>query len=114
MLGRVSISPNVENEVTCDSLVFLHGLNGRPDRTWRSDTFFWPAELDLQGARVMLFGYDADIFSHQSGVNTMRIRDIGSDLLGTLTNHRRALHVRLLYRLYITTLIGYTRKSIDH
>ena len=45
----------------------------------------------------MLYGYDADLFSSQSGVNTMGIRDIGSELLGTLTNHRRALNVRPHY-----------------
>jgi len=77
--------------ISC-SIVFVHGLNGHPEETWKHFTtdFLWPWEIQnhVSDARVMLFGYDADI-SPQLGTNLIRIRSLAEALLSGLVNKRQ-------------------------
>src|SRR6185312_15717218 len=46
-------------------VLFLHGLTGTPEETWRSaDGTFWPKWLcdDLPGVSVYMLGYPASMF----------------------------------------------------
>lgn len=60
--------------------------------TWRhsSTGFFWPWELrkHVPDARVMLFGYDADL-APQLGTNLIRIKGLAENLLSSLVNKRQ-------------------------
>ncbi|EEU40088.1 uncharacterized protein NECHADRAFT_76027 [Fusarium vanettenii 77-13-4] len=72
-------------------IVILHGLNGHPQSTWTHDSkFFWPWELKnkVKNARVMVFGYNADVTSSFAD-NLIRIRDIGRMLLSDLVVERQ-------------------------
>jgi hypothetical protein len=72
------------------SFVFIHGLNGHPQKSWTHSTgFFWPWELQtkLKHSRVLTFGYDADIKS-SFGQNFTRIKSIAASLLSGLANER--------------------------
>lgn len=72
--------------------MFVHGLNGHPERTWKNATtgFFWPPEVarKIPEARVLLFGYDTDI-STAVGSNHTRIKSIALSLLNRLRNERQ-------------------------
>lgn len=73
------------------SIVILHGLNGHPQSTWTHDSkFFWPWELKnkVKNARVMVFGYNADVTSSFAD-NLIRIRDIGRMLVSDLVVERQ-------------------------
>lgn len=68
----------------------MHGLNGSPIQTWtHSQTkAFWLKDflpLDIDGARVMTFGYNADV---AFGNSTADINDHAKDLLSSLIDQR--------------------------
>jgi len=68
----------------------VHGLNGHPIHTWTNDKTkaFWLKDflpLDLVGARVMTFGYNADV---AFGNTTADINDHAKDLLSSLIDKR--------------------------
>jgi hypothetical protein len=52
--------------VTVSSIVAVHGLGGGSCKTWtHRDGTFWLHDLlpkDIINARIMTFGYDADVF----------------------------------------------------
>ncbi|KAI1440073.1 hypothetical protein F5Y02DRAFT_363690 [Annulohypoxylon stygium] len=55
----------VPNNAVVDT-VFLHGLTGRADTTFihKATGTFWPQDLlpkDIENARILTFGYDADV-----------------------------------------------------
>ena len=53
-------------------IVLVHGLNGSPDKTWLSSNgVFWPTDLlpaSLHGAHanVLVYGYNADVYSRRN------------------------------------------------
>ncbi|KAI9796800.1 MAG: hypothetical protein M1825_006502 [Sarcosagium campestre] len=49
-------------------IVFVHGLNGHPKNTWTKNDVFWPAQLlpktlNRVEARVLTYGYNADVYA---------------------------------------------------
>lgn len=89
---------NIVLHLTRLSVVLVHGLNGNPSKTWKhpSSGFFWPWELrrHLPDARIMLFGYDADI-APELGTNLIRIKGIAESFLGSLVNKRQEDYVSI-------------------
>ncbi|KAK1757002.1 ankyrin repeat-containing domain protein [Echria macrotheca] len=71
-------------------LVIIHGLNGAPYRTFCDEAtgFFWPADISktLPMARVMVFGYIADISTGSS--NSLGVYQHAESLLLHLRNNR--------------------------
>ncbi|KAK4113334.1 hypothetical protein N656DRAFT_778094 [Canariomyces notabilis] len=69
-------------------IVFVHGLGGSSRLTWshnRDPDYFWPlkflpSEPDINEARILTFGYNAN-FRPGSGRNKMSILDFAKDLL---------------------------------
>ncbi|KAI2472267.1 hypothetical protein F4781DRAFT_428518 [Annulohypoxylon bovei var. microspora] len=69
-------------------IIFVHGLGGSSRMTWshdRNPDFFWPLkflplEPDINEARILTFGYNAD-FRPGSGKNKMSVLDFAKDLL---------------------------------
>lgn len=53
-----------------NSIVLVHGITGSRESTWtwenKGEKVFWPKDLlpsDLPKARIMTFGYDADVIN---------------------------------------------------
>lgn len=77
-------------------IVFVHGLNGHPHRTWTSDKghVFWPADLlpaVVAGdkARVLVYGYDADLASTADGLSKDKIHNHAEQLVAVLSASRQ-------------------------
>ena len=90
----------VSQETLTVDIVAVHGLNGDPTNTWTDakTKAFWLKDFlhhDLKGARIMTFGYNADI---AFGNTTASIKDHAMDLLGCLVDEREddAVSGRLL------------------
>ena len=71
-------------------IVAVHGLNGDLTDTWTDakTKAFWLKDFlhhDLKGARIMTFGYNADV---AFGNTTASIKDHAMDLLGCLVDER--------------------------
>lgn len=72
------------------SIIFVHGLNGHPRKSWASEKtgFYWPLEVSkkISDARLMTFGYIADFATGNH--NHMGIRQHAESLLLNLNNIR--------------------------
>jgi hypothetical protein len=91
-----------------NSIVFVHGLTGNCKSTWthKAAQVFWPKDLlskELLKARIMTFGYDADIVGIFSTAGNGTLRDHGKALAEDLAMQRkRTSSVRSLMTLMIT------------
>lgn len=76
------------------SIVFLHGLTGGRDRTWSATDAGdpWPLLLlseDLPNARLITYGYDADVVHWTRAAGQATIREHSKNLVQDLGNIRR-------------------------
>jgi hypothetical protein len=76
--------------------VFVHGLTGNRETTWtwsqKRETVFWPRDLlkdDLPNARIMTFGYDADIVHALTIAGSNTLRDHGKSFAHELAMRRK-------------------------
>ncbi|KAH8746519.1 P-loop containing nucleoside triphosphate hydrolase [Diaporthe sp. PMI_573] len=87
---RVLYNPPEDLPVAVD-IIFVHGLTGNAYNTWCSDgrvTIHWPRDLlktDIPDARIMSFGYDADVVGWFSPVSNNRVGNHAENLLGAVT-----------------------------
>ena len=71
-LGRMAFGDGQHPEAKVD-IVLIHGLNGDPRRTWTAKNgVFWPTDLlpvSLKSAkaRILVYGYNADVYTFGSG-----------------------------------------------
>jgi hypothetical protein len=75
------------------SIVFVHGLTGNRESTWTHapSKVCWPEKLlknDIPEARIMSFGYDADVVHFWSEASQNRVGNHAQDLLSELTFRR--------------------------
>ncbi|MCJ1348649.1 hypothetical protein MMC31_006882, partial [Peltigera leucophlebia] len=78
-------------------IVFVHGLNGDPHDTWTSQKSknFWPKHLlppllQDEKARILVYGYDADVTSFTGdGVSRDKIHNHAENLVAGLVANRR-------------------------
>ena len=92
------------------SIIAVHGLNGDPTNTWKhpANNHFWlqhSLPLDVKGARVLNYGYNADVVF---GNSTADVWDHAKDLLGSLIDERETEHVR-----GIGHIISYNDESVS-
>ena len=74
-------------------IVFLHGLNGRPDKTFlhKEAGIYWPVHLlsrDIPRGRILTFGYDADVARFLGPVGQNTLEDHASNLVNDLARVR--------------------------
>lgn len=76
-------------------IVFVHGLTGNAYNTWLysrgKDKVYWPYELlpkVYPDARILTFGYDADITQFWSPASSNRVSNHAENLLGSLSRLR--------------------------
>lgn len=77
-------------------IVFVHGLNGDPYKTWTSESqrTFWPAKLlppilEEEKTRILVYGYDADVVSFTDGASRDKIHNHAEHLVAELAANRR-------------------------
>lgn len=70
-------------------IIFVHGLTGDSYNTWleAESGIYWPVHLlsrDVPKARIMTFGYDADVTKFLGPVSQNNLHDHAAALLGEL------------------------------
>lgn len=75
------------------SIVFIHGLTGDREKTWTAldHTNPWPKSLlpdEIPNARILTFGYDADVTDLRNMVSMSTIGNHASDLIAKLATWR--------------------------
>ena len=75
------------------SVVFIHGLGGHWQDTWRAKgaQVSWPQDLlpsRLQYGRILSYGYDSHISDWRRMVSQNTVTDHANNLLRDLSNHR--------------------------
>jgi hypothetical protein len=91
-----------------DSIVFVHGLTGGQTTTWTAEgeTSSWPEKFlsqDIPTARILAFGYDADVVKLLGQASQNNIDQHARNLLGDLADIRSDSHT---VRCLISTLAG--------
>ena len=74
-------------------IIFLHGLNGDSYYTWlhKKSKVYWPRDIlpnDLRKARIITYGYDADVARLLEPASQTNLRIEADRLFRTLTNKR--------------------------
>jgi hypothetical protein len=93
----IKVLHNPESAAIVD-IVFVHGLTGNSFHTWfdRTSQTHWPRDLikeDLPDARVMTFGYDADVVHAIRSASLESISSYSGDLLASLSGTRHGVEV---------------------
>ena len=75
------------------SIVFIHGLTGGRESTWtaKGAAAPWPESLlsnDLPQARIIMYGYDADVVNFWSMTSQNTVGDHSQKFLTSLANLR--------------------------
>lgn len=93
--GLSQVHPRTTVPASVD-IIFVHGLNGDPHRTWTSEytKIFWPAQLlppvlEQENARVLVYGYDSEVASFTDGVSKDKIHNHAEGLVAALAANRR-------------------------
>lgn len=93
---RFGLTEVASSKLASVDVVFVHGLNGDPQKTWTAETSktFWPSQLlppilDEEHARILVYGYDADVTSFTDGVSKDKIHNHAEHLVAELAANRR-------------------------
>lgn len=90
-------SPILETTVAdrSRSIIFVHGLTGSCLSTWTSKegNTVWPKTLlsnNIPNARILTFGYDADVVNYWAPASQNRVREHANNLNHALCDLRDA------------------------
>jgi len=82
-------------------IVFVHGLNGHPRNTWTTPAskktkhdVFWPtdllpATLKSTKARILVYGYNADVYAFNGSASSDMMHQHAQTLLANLSAERK-------------------------
>ncbi|KAI1359009.1 Alpha/Beta hydrolase protein [Xylaria arbuscula] len=91
-MSEYSLDVVVEGQDPKVDIVFVHGLGGQKQRTWTRDGIFWPGQLlptDVPEARILVFGYDANVVRlDPSNITKAELHANADDLCSKLTAER--------------------------
>ncbi|MCJ1457769.1 hypothetical protein MMC28_008138 [Mycoblastus sanguinarius] len=88
----MNVLVNGDAPVTAD-IIFVHGLRGHPLKTWTKDNVVWPRDLlkaKIQNARIMSWGYDAQVANFFDKSGQCSIFDHAQQLLQDISMERTA------------------------
>lgn len=97
-------------EVSVD-IVFVHGLTGNAYNTWlhRDTRVHWPSQLlgqDIPDARVLSFGYDADIVHFWNPASNSRLSNHAENMVGDLVRKRERTNTETRKILFVAHSLG--------
>jgi hypothetical protein len=79
--------------IPCLSIIFVHGLTGDREKTWKikNSAASWPQALlpsRIHNARILTFGYDAYVSDWRGMVSKNRIGNHSMNLLAAVATYR--------------------------
>ena len=92
-------------------IVFVHGLTGNAYNTWlhKDPRVHWPSELlrqDIPDARILSFGFDADIVNFWNPVSNSRLSNHAESLVGDLVRKRERTNTETRKILFVAHSLG--------
>ncbi|MCJ1265170.1 hypothetical protein MMC22_005045 [Lobaria immixta] len=107
----IGLKPLYEPESAVVDIVFVHGLTGGMETTWtaKNAVFSWPQTLlptKLPHARILTFGYDADVVDLRAMVSKDRIGNHAENLLTALATHRENDDTNCRHVLFVAHSLG--------
>lgn len=80
-------------EIAEHSIIFIHGLTGHREKTWKAKgaTGPWPKTIlpsRMPNARVLTFGYDAGVVDWRGMVSKNRVANHAMNLLTAIATYR--------------------------
>lgn len=92
-------------------IVFVHGLTGNSYSTWlhKDKKVHWPSELlkqDIPDARILGFGYDADVISFWNPASNSRLSNHAENMVGALVRKRERTNTETRRILFVAHSLG--------
>ena len=92
-------------------IVFVHGLTGNSYSTWlhKDAKVHWPSELlkqDIPDARILGFGYDADVISFWNPASNSRLSNHAENMVGALVRKRERTNTETRRILFVAHSLG--------
>lgn len=102
-------------------IVFVHGLTGNAYNTWlhKGTMVHWPSELlrqDISDARILSFGYDADIVNLLNPASKSRLSNHAENMVGDLVRMRERTNTESRKILFVAHSLGglITEHALSH
>ena len=92
-------------------IVFVHGLTGDAYNTWlhKNTRVHWPSQLlrqDIPDARILSFGYDADIVNFWNPASNSRLTNHAENMVGDLIRKRERTNSETRKILFVAHSLG--------
>lgn len=102
-------------------IVFVHGLTGNAYTTWlhKETETHWPSKFlheDLPNARILCFGYDADIVQFWNPASSATLSDHAQQLVGSLVGERELTNTEDRNIIFVAHSLGglLTKAAVFH
>lgn len=102
-------------------IVFVHGLTGNTYTTWlhKDACVHWPRDLlkqDIPNARILGFGYDADIVKLWNPASNSRLSNHAENMVGALVRKRERTETEKRRILFVAHSLGglVVEKALSH
>ena len=108
---EVLYDPSEDGKQAIIDIVFVHGLTGNSYNTWlhKETGIHWPNALlkqDIPDARILTFGYDADVVNVWNPASSSRLSNHAENLVGDLVGKREETDTESRKLLFIAHSLG--------